>query len=428
MRRLARFWLPAGLLLLAVVVSIRLVKPRVANEIYLLTGAAGSSYYQDGQRYKAYLEGRGVTAHVVETGGTVDNLQLLLADSTAGPQAGFAEAGAELLLPDPVRAAEHLESLGSLYIEPFWLFVSTERPFTSVSDLRGLRIAAGPAGSIARPLARRLLRDNGILGEVDLVSFDAAGDTTGEAVQSLGVDGVFTAGEPGSPALDSLIASPGLRLVGFLRAPAYARRYAFLTDIELPEGTLDLARNVPSENLPLIAGAVNLVARSDLPAALNDVLLDAAREVHKAPRLFAARRAFPSPDIISLPLSPAADRYYEEGPSFLNRALPFGLATLVHRFRWAIATFAGAAVALLGLLPRLLSFRFNITVAKLYRRLERIEKLLDGSDREELLAELGEIDRRSAGLRVPRSLRAPYFELRQNIHDLRDRVRGSRPG
>ena len=181
------------------------------------------------------------------------------------------------------------------------------------------------------------------------------------------------------------------------------------------------------ENLPLIAGAVNLVARSDLPAALNDVLLDAAREVHKAPRLFAARRAFPSPDIISLPLSPAADRYYEEGPSFLNRALPFGLATLVDRFRWAIATFAGAAVALLGLLPRLLSFRFNITVAKLYRRLERIEKGLDGSDREELLAELGEIDRRSAGLRVPRSLRAPYFELRQNIHDLRDRVRGSRP-
>ena len=124
-------------------------------------------------------------------------------------------------------------------------------------------------------------------------------------------------------------------------------------------------------------------------------------------RSAAARRAFPSPDIISLPLSPAADRYYEEGPSFLNRALPFGLATLVDRFRWAIATFAGAAVALLGLLPRLLSFRFNITVAKLYRRLERIEKGLDVSDREELLAELS--------LEGVRKLRNPESEARVRL-------------
>jgi hypothetical protein len=63
---------------------------------------------------------------------------------------------------------------------------------------------------------------------------------------------------------------------------------------------------------------------------------------------------------------------------------------------------------------------------KLYRRLERIEKVLDDADRETLLTELEEIDERSAKVRVPRNQRAPYFELRQNIHDLRDRVKGSR--
>jgi hypothetical protein len=171
---------------------------------------------------------------------------------------------------------------------------------------------------------------------------------------------------------------------------------------------------------------MNLVARGNLPAALVDVVLDAAREVHKEPTLFSDRRVFPNPSVVSLPLSHVADMYYEQGASRLNRVLPFWLGNLVNRFRWAIATFAGSALAIFGLLPRLLGLRFNVTLEKLYRRLERIEKGLDGGDRDRLLRELGEIDQRSARLRVPRSRRAPYFELRQNIHDLTDRVKGSR--
>jgi hypothetical protein len=425
-RRLVRLWLPAGLLLLAGIVSIRLVKPRIPDEIYLLTGPAGSSYYQDGQRYKTYMEGRGVRAHVVETGGTTENLQRLLSDTTERALVGFAEAGAELSLTDTTGVRDKLVSLGGLYLEPFWLFAPPERRLITVAELRGLRIAAGPEGSMARPLARQLLRDNGILDEVELVSFEAAGDATPTSLRAGGFDGVFVAGAPGSPVLDSLIASPVFRPVAFRRAPAYARRYAFLTDLQLTEGTLDLARNIPSEDLALLAGAMNLVAREDLPAALIHVVVDAAGEVHKEPTLFSGRRDFPNPTIVSLPLSHAADMYYEEGPSRLNRALPFWLGTLVERFRWAIATFAGSALAIFGLLPKLLGLRFTVTLRKLYRRLERIEKGLDDADRETLLTELEEIDERSAKVRVPRNQRAPYFELRQNIHDLRDRVKGSR--
>ena len=424
-RRLVRLWLPAGLLLLAAVVSIRLVEPRIPDEIYLLTGPAGSSYYQDGQRYKTYMEGRGVTTYVVETGGTAENLQRLLSDTTARALVGFAEAGSELTLPDTTGVRDKLVSLGSLYLEPFWLFTPPERRLATVAELRGLRIAAGPEGSMARSLARQLLRDNGILDEVELASFEAAGDATATALRAGSFDGVFVAGAPGSPVLDSLVASPILRPVAFRRAPAYARRHAYLTDVQLPGGTLDLARNIPSENLPLIAGAMNLVARDDLPAALTDAVLDAAREVHKEPTLFSSRRDFPNPTIVSLPLSHAADMYYDQGPSRLSRILPFWLGTLVDRFTWAIATFAGSVLAVFGLLPKLLSLRFNVTLERLYRRLERIEKRLDGGDRDKLLRELGEIDKRSAELRVPRNQRAPYFELRQNIHDLRDRVKGS---
>jgi TRAP-type uncharacterized transport system substrate-binding protein len=424
--RLVRIWLPAGLLLLAAVVSIRLIGPRIPDEIYLLTGPEGSAYHQDGERYQAYLEGRGVKTHIVETGGALENLQRLLADTTARARVGFVEAGAEYSLADTAGVRDELAALGSLYLEPLWLFASPERQLSSDAQLGGLRIAAGPDGSMAGPLARLLLRDNGILENVVLVFFWAAGGATLDALRAREIDGIFVVGEPGSPILDSLIASPDLRPVAFRRAEAFARRHPYLTHIRLPEGTLDIARNIPASELPLIAGAVNLAARKDLPAALVDVVLDAAREVHKEPTVFSDRREFPNPTVVSLPLSHAAEMYFEQGPSRLSGVLPFWLSTLVNRSVWAIATFAGSVLAIFGLLPRLLGLRFTITLRRLYRRLERIEKGLDDGDREAALAELDDIDARSAELRVPRDQRPPYFELRQNIHDLRDRVRGSR--
>jgi hypothetical protein len=55
--------------------------------------------------------------------------------------------------------------------------------------------------------------------------------------------------------------------------------------------------------------------------------------------------------------------------------------------------------------------------------LKRIE-LADNTDdqRDDLLRELDAIEADSKRLPVPRMYLAPYFELRQNIHDLRDRL------
>jgi len=65
-----------------------------------------------------------------------------------------------------------------------------------------------------------------------------------------------------------------------------------------------------------------------------------------------------------------------------------------------------------------------MTVGRVYRRIAAIERSLSSvPDREALLAELDELDRVTAELRVPmRSLVPPWFELRQNLHDLRDRL------
>ena len=89
-------WLPLGIVALVGVLSVGLIKPRVPNELYLLSGPEGSSYQSDGLRYKEYLEARGVRVNLVETGGPADNLRALMESDR--PQVGFVEAGAEAVL------------------------------------------------------------------------------------------------------------------------------------------------------------------------------------------------------------------------------------------------------------------------------------------------------------------------------------------
>ncbi|MBK9574742.1 MAG: hypothetical protein IPO43_19550 [Rhodoferax sp.] len=150
-----------------------------------------------------------------------------------------------------------------------------------------------------------------------------------------------------------------------------------------------MALNIPASDVDLLGVSVQMIVPASLPAALSDLLLEAAGEIHGGRGPFAKHGEFPNPNMVSLPLSRAAERYFERGPSPLWRVLPFRLATLVDRFLWVAASVASAAFALFGLLPKLLGFRYQRASLALYRRLESVEKALGANtDRTAMLAEL----------------------------------------
>jgi TRAP-type uncharacterized transport system substrate-binding protein len=408
-------------LLLAVVLAIRFAKPDVPSTITLLAGPKGSTFYQDGVRYRDILARYGVTVELVATEGTVANLRQLVAGCSAC--AGFAEA---TQYPETLRGTgpNELEALGSLYVEPFWIFARRGLTVSGVTDLKGLAVSPGNKGSGVRIFAETLMAANGLSGNVTLVDADAltAADLRA-AVESGRVDALFAAGETDSPLVAGLLGWADFHPVSLRRIDSFAYRYPGVRPLRLPEGSHDLVRNIPETDLDLVGLSVQLVAPASLPGALADLLLEAAREVHGGRGPFSKAGEFPNPNLTSLPLSRAAIRYYERGPSPLWRVLPFRLATLVDRFMWVAASVASAALALFGLLPKLLSFPYKRASAVLYGRLETAEKALGtDADKTALLAELDEIDRISGTLRVPKSLRPDYLGLRQDIHDIRGRV------
>ncbi len=68
---------------------------------------------------------------------------------------------------------------------------------------------------------------------------------------------------------------------------------------------------------------------------------------------------------------------------------------------------------------------FNRSLGSIYKRLEGVERPIATNefDVEAALETLDELERESAGLKIPFGpLRGPYFEMRQNLHDVRARV------
>ena len=109
-------------------------------------------------------------------------------------------------------------------------------------------------------------------------------------------------------------------------------RYPFLQKLRLPEGAVDLARNVPPTDVTLLAVMANLVAVEDIHPVIVDLMLEAAGKVHGGAGLFQRVGEFPAPRDLDLPLSSDAERFYKGSPSIMRRYLPFWMVVWINRF------------------------------------------------------------------------------------------------
>ena len=170
---------------------LRTMPPRT---IVMATGSPGGAYFDFGERYRAALASAGVEVRVVPTAGSQENLALLL-DPHSGVSVGLIQGGT-------VGADESskLESLGTVFYEPLWLFRKRGSGNRGLADdLRGRRISIGPVGSGTRVLSLELLKRNRIDGQVsELLAL--ASDAAGEKLSSGEIDAALIAGPAKSEA------------------------------------------------------------------------------------------------------------------------------------------------------------------------------------------------------------------------------------
>ncbi len=353
------------------------------------------------------------------TAGSAENIALLESEDSEA-QVAFVQGGTQTF-----AQTETLVSLATLYYEPLWIFHRSDVSLERLSDLAGKRVYVGPEKSGTRALALMLLSENSI-GPGDLELSTLTGGDAIEALRADELDVLFMVASFKSSNVRHLLEADGIRLMSLERAEAYIRRHRFLSRQTLPQGAFDLAADLPPQDVTLLAPTANLVAQEDLHPALVDLLLQAADQIHGEGTVFARPGEFPSPQYVNFPLSPEASRFFEHGPPFLRRTLPFWAATLVDRLKVMLLPLIALAIPLLRSMPPLYQWRMRARVYRWYKELRMVERSVgEGVTPDQVNDHRSELDRIESEVQdvsVPSSYAKDLYHLRMHIGYVRGRL------
>jgi hypothetical protein len=412
-----------------------LLDPAPPKRIVIATGPEQSAFAEFGKRYASELANFGIEVELRPTRGSLDNLTILR-DREQDVDVGFVQGGSSTSARtvDEDTSGVPLMSLGSLFFEPVWFFYREaaarelpQRTLQQPAQLAGWRVNFGTVGSGTPGLVKKLVAVNGI----DYDSLHPLGmELTPAVVALLGgeLEAVAFASAPEAPFVQMLLRTPGIKLLEFPQAEAYSRRFPFLSPVSLPRGVVDLGRNVPTHDVPLIAPITSMVAREGTHPALVQLLVQAATRIHGEAGWISRANRFPTAQHSEFPLASEAGRFYANGPPLLQRYLPFWLANLIDRMWVVLITIIAVVIPLSRVVPPLYQFRVRRRVFRWYRQLRDIEdRLAIGAvPATELLEDLEKLDDKIAHIAVPLSYAEELYNMRLHISLVRRRLRRAR--
>ena len=387
----------------------KLAPPPPPRRVIMTTGAPDGAYHRYAQRYRALLAAQGVELELRPSSGALENLQHLRSGE-GGVEVGLVQGGLV-----EANDADNLVSLGSLFYEPIWVFYRGASTIDRLSELRGRRIAIGIPGGGTHALGMSVARDNGLAAPPTTL-VETGGLEAADALIEGKVDAAIYVSAIDGPAVQRLIRTPGLRMMDMRRADAYIRRLPYLHKLDLPEGVIDLAADIPAQRMTMIAVTGNLIAREDLHPVAIELLLQAAREVHGGPTMLNPARMFPAPIDVELPLSTDAERFYKERPSLLRRVLPFWVAVWAERLLFIMLPLLVIAIPAIAYLPKIYDWSIRSKLDGWYVEVNRVERAaLDQSG--DLTAQrerMNDIDERLNRVKVPKAYLSRLYTLRQH--------------
>ena len=450
-------------------VAYETIDPTPPGKVVIAAGLEDSAYQDFAEKYRDVLAKHHIKVEIRNSPGSMQNLMRLDTDKSDADVA-FVQSGTTT---DEASMRRGLVSLGSLFVEPVWIFyreaaltkvkpvppveitpavpvvvarAKVVRPgteklppptaITQLGELRGLKLNVGPKGSGGPRLASKLFTANRLAQ--DDVTLSYLDDTP--AVMKLldgSLDAVMFATASEAPMVQMLLQTPGIKLFNFDQAEAYSRRFPFLKHVVLPRGIVALDKDLPHEDVHLIAPTATLVAKSSTHPAIVELLVQAATEVHGTAGWFRKAGEFPNDQYTEVPLSPVAERYYKNGPPFLQRYLPFWLANLIERMGVILVPVIALLIPLSRILPPLYTWRVRSRVYRWYGQLREVESDVDAAARDggrdaapdkvrrsKQLARLADIEGKVNHLVVPLSYADELYTLKLHIDRVRAKLLG----
>ncbi|MCD4667779.1 MAG: TAXI family TRAP transporter solute-binding subunit [Sulfurimonas sp.] len=380
------------------------------KELTIATGSTSGNYYKAALKYQKLLAKQNVKLNIINTSGSVENLDLL---NSGKADIAFVQAGI-------IDSSDNqdIESLASIYYEPLWVFYKNSGyTIDYIVELINKKVSIGGNGSGTQYLAIQMLIDNGITTDnTTLVSLTA--EESKNKLLSGEIDAMFLVSSPNSEEVIELLSDPSIELLNLKRVKAYNQKYKFLSSLTLYEGTIDLYKNLPSENKNLLSTTANLVCNKGLNGELIRIFVKQIKIVHSKESIFEDENQFPSLNNLDTSINKEAQNYLTNGDSWLESIFPFWIASQIDRLKILLIPLLTLLFPLFkGVLP-LYTWSIRSKIYKWYKRLDVLENISELSKQEleknvsDLLVLKSEVQEQT---KVPLSYKGEYYNLLLHI-------------
>ncbi|MSP76472.1 MAG: hypothetical protein EXR12_10075 [Rhodospirillaceae bacterium] len=305
-----------------------------------------------------------------------------------------------------------------------FIFCRATDSFADLTQLKGKRIAVGPESSGTNLVVTKILRTNGITPQ-NATFLPLAGRAAVDALDEGKADVLVLGSVLEAPLIQNMLRDPGVRLISLPRVKALTRKFPFLTRLELPSGVIDFEKNIPGTDVTLIGTTSSILVRGDVHPGIIGLLARALVEVNSEPGVFQQFGEFPTQTDPEYPMAESAHDFYKNGPSLLQRYLPFWVTSYVRKILAVLVTVIAIAVPVFSYAPKVYLLVLRRHILKLYRELRVVESgLQPGLSAAQLAGyqdDLDKVDRASSVLPMRHS--DLFFSLRAHIDLTRTRLR-----
>jgi TRAP transporter TAXI family solute receptor len=396
------------------------LKPALQRTIVMTTGADNGIYRGFAERYAPILKREGITLDIRSSSGSVENYQRLT-NPDSEYQVGFIQSGTT-----SPKEADNLQTIAAVSYEPIWVFYRGDTVVNRLAQLRGKKIAIGVPGSGLLNVSLVLLGYSGVTRENStLLQVDALKAYQG--LESGELDAAFFIGRPDA-AIQKTLLNSDLKLMSFAQAEALVQKFPSLSKIIFPRASTSIVNDLPRADVTLLAATALLVSKDTLHPALVYLLLDAAKTVHGGEDYFTPLGTFPNLRTEEFPISDESTRYFKSGRPFLQRYLPFWLASLIERRFLILLPFMALLIGLLQALPRMVEARIKKRLVVWYREIKSLEDETwknTQPTRAQIAKwrdEIENIDAHASQIRIPHRYFQDVYALKQAIGVVRDRI------
>lgn len=394
------------------------IQPSPKKEITIATGSKTGNYYKTALEYKRLLEQDKVKVNIITSAGSIENIKLLKENKA---DIAFIQNGTITN-----EEAGNIKSLASIYYEPLWVFYKNDGyPIDYIIQFITKKVSIGKDGSGTRDLAIDILKDNGI-DETNTTILDYDSNKAKDELLSGNIDAMFIVTSHNSSIVKELLEDPKINVLSFKRARAYSRKYTFLEALTLYEGTLDLYKNLPDENVNLLSTTANLVVNENFSEELKRLLLKKVIQVHNKKDLFAKAEQFPNSFNMQVKLDEEAKRYFEYGDTFLEKIFPYWIASNIDRLKILLIPLLTLLFPLFkGVFP-LYNWSMRSKIYRWYDEVREIDNELETLDKAKLKEELEKLEKLrceiSKETKVPLSFMGEYYNLQLHLDHVTKRV------